>query len=385
MPSAGLHCTNGGAAHVEDCRFESNQGWGIYLSGGDAEIRKCRIRDIKRLGRAAGYGIVVIEGSPVIDGCEIEKVATGIGVGSKGDATIRACKIDKGTETGLLVIGNARASGKTEISNFDMGVFVLPKGNATLDDCRIHDNVKHGVLVGGTAKIENCSVYGQKGRGNDPLTGRGIEVASKTGNAVISQTTVYGNKRIGIAVFGIARLESRCDVYKNEAEGVYVHRTGNLTASDSKIHDSTTYGLVCFGKYAISKCEIARNTKGGAYLQNDSNGSLRDVNVEFNKGHGVEMNGTGKFENCQFSRNDGDGLHVGAGNADVISCRIQSNKSYGVYVGWQTIKNLSTFGTATITGGDMTNNVKKSLSAVDGRATINTKGTVKTDMGTGKP
>jgi parallel beta-helix repeat protein len=368
---AGLYCKNGAAVVVEDCQFEANGGAGVVLQGGDCEFRKCRIQDTKPIVRNTTYGLLVLTGTQTIEECEITGARSGIFVDAKADASILHCKVTGSSLVGLQLLGNARVTDRCEVTGSNIGIYVGPKGKVRFDNCLVSKNTQRGFLIDGEATIENCTVTNQKERG--------IQVSSKTGNATISNTRVFENGKHGIAVWGKARIDGNCDVYKNGDDGLYVHEGATATVSHGKFRDGSDVGVVCFGTLEMSQCEVSRNRKGGVSIQEQGRGTLRNVTVDANKGTGVAVNGTATLENCTITGNDYSGVYVGAGNAEVTSCRINSNKLYGVYVGSQTLKNLTKYGAATISGGDLTKNLRGSTARSNTRASLTLQGSVKTD------
>ncbi len=214
----GIHFVNGAELHVDGCTISHLQSYGINASAGTMYVHDTSIHD------NGGSGILLNGGNANLDRLRIEKNGT----------------------LGINVIGTARVAVRDSfiVDNLNIGLSAVagPLTRIDVESTTIANNAVGGVVVSGSVgnKAEVTLNRGTIARNGEAADGDGVS-ASGTVHVSVSDSTVSGNFRHGIAAFSGATIVVTDNVVTKNAVAGFSNSSstfnsrGNNTVQDNFI------------------------------------------------------------------------------------------------------------------------------------------------------
>ena len=274
----------------------------------------------------------------------------GIGARKQTALTISGNEIGNNAYNGVLLSDNSSATLKNnKIKNSaNLGISVVTKSSATLEGNVFNKNTQSNVSASGAnskvtltknntiseskkangISISDSSELRITGNGNvsNDNAGSGICVSSKNGKVTITgKTTLKGNKKSGLVVYGTAKEIKNITAEGNGEFGVSVRGKGSMTITNSTIKNNKIYGITVVDSGTTAKIEknnIYRNKQAGINV--DKKAKVTSIyKNELNKNGDKAIRITGKAKVEKIKKN-----------------KIKKHSKYGIYIKKGTAKTI---------------------------------------------
>lgn len=275
-------------------RLIAVRGPALTVHGGDAVVRDLTIEAATEDEAA----VVVRDGSPVFEGCRIDKGRVEIA----GDAApeLRSCTVREAAGTGIRLTGNARA---------------------VLTDCSVTGVRGDGLTVDGAARPEVTGLV------VDRVTGRGLYVSGAAGG-LFAGCGISRTGAAGIEVTDAANpLLRECRVHDTRAEGV---RVDGREAAKALVRGEADGAAASASGIRLERCEILRTGAAGMTVSGGAEVLVLGCRVDEAGGSGVTADGAARLriEDGRITRAAGSALTV-SDTAGVTAVRTTLGQSGG--------------------------------------------------------
>jgi nitrous oxidase accessory protein NosD len=284
LRDSGLLLASDGAVLIEDCSVSGSDGHGVVVSRGDPSVRHCRVE------RVAGIGIRVAgQARGCFDGCEVVGAAGTAIMVEGGRPAFRNTTVGDGTGNGLLLAEGSAA----EFEHLQVrgtggpGISIVSGASPVLRHVSIAATRTAAVLVAdqATGRLTDLDIA--------DIDGAGIAVSGLAGPH-LSEVRVRGTTGPALSVCDQAQATLRDgDIAGAGADGVVVDRAGEVSLTRVQVHDCTGSGVLvnAGARAALTACTAAGNGAAGIAVRSTEPVTIRDCTVTGNAGEGLDRRG----------------------------------------------------------------------------------------------
>lgn len=327
----------------------------IRITNGKPTIRSCNLS-------IADGTAVVVDGSsanPTLIDCRIHGCGlVGVHFINQAAGTLDRCRFDGNRAAGVLVAnGSPTLTGCKFEGKQHTGISVA-KGSATLDDCDIEKTAKDAAIS------KSNTVRRKESTGTisiDVFPSAAVLAAPGT-TLKIRNSRIDNSSDWGVRSDGKFTVE-KTKITNSKSRGLQVDTNAEAVISETSVTGSKKRGVLVFGKATIDqKCDFAGGDLNVLYLHSSAKVKISDTTVRDGGSIGILCFCNTTLSNVTVkdiksgTKSSSSGVYVRAGvNVTLTNCRITGGKSYG----------LRAEGNATLSGCTISQNVVDAIRVED--------------------
>ena len=182
-----------------------------------------------------------------------------------------------------------------------------------------------GAIVSGVTVAGGGAACLHAGAGEDPT---------------FADCAFVGSAGAGVICGGGSRFEA-CIVGDNADAGIVCLPNAAPSFSACVIADNAAEGIRAdHGRVTLDACEIRGNRSDGLKLSS-MEAVLQRCTISDNARIGISVGGTSRCEECTAEENGGAGIQLWSGAAEVVGCKVASNRGGGIVCGSGSAASLS--------------------------------------------